>query len=218
MRRLAKARAGPWWAHHDHASGCQFVFRRASRCSRLLRVPTPRAFPQISEFFLVRSGRASSGHADSVKVAPFCWPGGLISQLINVGIRHARIAANLFKTRSRTGRVGSQMSLRKLPPLIKSKIATGVVSRSPKRADPIYHLPEHRAWRDAVIEQAGHRCEAMDNGRRCTKAAPNHRLFADHIVEVSDGGARYNLANGQCLCGSHHTIKTNQAKVRRAAG
>jgi hypothetical protein len=106
----------------------------------------------------------------------------------------------------------------KLPPLIKNKIATGVVGHSPKRADPIYHLPEHRAWRDAIIKRAGFRCQAIDGGRRCVKAAPQHRLFADHIVEVSDGGARYDIANGQCLCGEHHTIKTLKSRAQRARG
>lgn len=106
----------------------------------------------------------------------------------------------------------------KLPPLIKSTIRTGVVARSPKRADPIYYSPEHRVWRNAVIERAGFRCEATDNGRRCAKAAPGHRLFADHIIELSDGGSQFDIANGQCLCGSHHTIKTMQARAQRARG
>jgi hypothetical protein len=47
---------------------------------------------------------------------------------------------------------------------------------------------------------------------------PEHRLFADHIVEVADGGALLDPANGQCLCGAHHTLKTVRAKVARARG
>ena len=41
------------------------------------------------------------------------------------------------------------------------------------------------------------------------------RLFADHIVELRDGGNPFELANGQALCGSCHTIKTMQAKFSR---
>jgi hypothetical protein len=42
-------------------------------------------------------------------------------------------------------------------------------------------------------------------------------MFADHIHERRDGGARYDPSNGQCLCGRHHTIKTSLEKARRAA-
>jgi 5-methylcytosine-specific restriction protein A len=42
-------------------------------------------------------------------------------------------------------------------------------------------------------------------------------MFADHIVEIKDGGALLDLRNGQCLCGSHHEIKTAQAKRFRDA-
>jgi len=40
-------------------------------------------------------------------------------------------------------------------------------------------------------------------------------MFADHIKELSDGGERFALSNGQCLCGSHHTLKTNRERARR---
>jgi hypothetical protein len=89
------------------------------------------------------------------------------------------------------------------------------VARLPKTADDLYQRPEHRVWRAKVLERAGWRCEAVDASRRCAKAAPAHRLFADHIVEVRDGGALLDLANGQCLCGSHHTAKTATARAIR---
>lgn len=40
-------------------------------------------------------------------------------------------------------------------------------------------------------------------------------MFADHIVERRDGGAELDLANGRCLCGSHHSRVTAAARVRR---
>lgn len=85
----------------------------------------------------------------------------------------------------------------------------------PKQAAPVYHTPEYRAWRAAVIARAGGRCEAVDEGRRCEKAEPGHRMFADHRVEIRDGGAKHDVANGQCLCGAHHTIKTARARAAR---
>lgn len=87
--------------------------------------------------------------------------------------------------------------------------------QEPKRADPELMTPEHKAWRKAVLERAGHRCQAIENGHRCTKAAPAHRMFADHIIERKDGGAALDVRNGQCLCGSHHTSKTLAARRDR---
>lgn len=87
---------------------------------------------------------------------------------------------------------------------------------APKTADPELLTPEHRAWRSAVLRRAGYRCEAMDDGKRCTVSAPV-RLFADHIVERKDGGAPLDPRNGQCMCGSHHTRKTQAARAARMA-
>lgn len=84
-----------------------------------------------------------------------------------------------------------------------------------KRVDPELTTPEHRAWAYEVKRRAGFRCEAVDQGQRCRKSLPNHRLFADHIIERKDGGDRYDPKNGQCLCGSHHSTKTYQARADR---
>ena len=85
----------------------------------------------------------------------------------------------------------------------------------PKKADSVYHTSEFKQWRAAVIERAGGQCEAMVDGRRCKRAAPRHRMFADHKVELKDGGAPFDLDNGQCLCGSHHSAKTASARAAR---
>lgn len=85
-----------------------------------------------------------------------------------------------------------------------------------KKADAELLTPEHRAWRAAVLRLAGHRCQAIENGKRCQVAAPS-RLFADHIVERKDGGDPLDVRNGQCLCGMHHSLKTSDARARRMA-
>lgn len=84
-----------------------------------------------------------------------------------------------------------------------------------KTVDPFYLSPEYREWRDLVIRRAGGRCEAVDQGKRCIKAQPQYRMFADHIRERRDGGAQLDPANGQCLCGSHHTLKTTKVRAER---
>jgi 5-methylcytosine-specific restriction enzyme A len=105
--------------------------------------------------------------------------------------------------------------LRTLSPLVQ-RIDTRVVPLPPKQADPIYATPEYRAWQAKIIARAGARCEAVDAfGLRCTKAKPEHRLFADHIVELKDNGQPFDLNNGMCLCYSHHTIKTLAMRARR---
>lgn len=115
-----------------------------------------------------------------------------------------------------------------LPPVVpvssryRLRVAPGIVPLAdmytarppPKRVDPVYQNKDHLAWRQAVLRRAGGRCEWRDEddtpcGRR------EARMFADHITELADGGARLSLANGQCLCGKHHTLKTNRERARR---
>ena len=85
----------------------------------------------------------------------------------------------------------------------------------PKTVDPHYLSDEHKAWREQVLRNAGSRCEWIENDQRCTKAAPHHRMFADHIKERQDGGDPLDPANGQCLCGAHHTRKSAHARAQR---
>jgi hypothetical protein len=59
------------------------------------------------------------------------------------------------------------------------------------------------------------RCEAIDDGHRCVYAEPKHRMFADHIVKLFDGGSPFDPANGQCLCARHHSLKTARARQAR---
>lgn len=102
------------------------------------------------------------------------------------------------------------------------KIAPGIVplanmytAQPPRKTvDPIYKTKEHVVWRSLVLQRAGGRCEWVgEDGRRCGRKEV--RMFADHIDEIRDGGALYELSNGQCLCGGHHTLKTNRVRARR---
>jgi 5-methylcytosine-specific restriction protein A len=115
--------------------------------------------------------------------------------------------------------------LRTLAPLVRA-LDTRTVKPPPspispqqrfKRADPIYASPEFRAWRAKVVARAGGRCQAIVYGQRCTKAQPQHRMFADHIIELRDGGEPFDVANGRCLCGPHHLMKTAQTRRDRLA-
>jgi 5-methylcytosine-specific restriction enzyme A len=78
-----------------------------------------------------------------------------------------------------------------------------------KQADPIYATADHRAWRAEVIRRAGGMCQAPG----CNRSGV--RLFADHVVELRDGGAATDLGNGQALCGACHSLKTAAARAQR---
>jgi hypothetical protein len=94
--------------------------------------------------------------------------------------------------------------------LIKPAVPKGnyrTVELPPKQRDAIYATDDHVEWSKAVRMRAGWCCEKC--GRR------DARMFADHIIELSDGGQQHDLGNGQCLCGSCHTIKTMQERAKR---
>lgn len=102
--------------------------------------------------------------------------------------------------------------------MAKPRLATASTRRvatPPKVAADVYQSPEYRQWREAVIARAGRRCEVVTDGKRCWKREPHNRMFADHKVEIRDGGARFDVNNGQCLCGAHHTAKTAQERAKR---
>lgn len=107
--------------------------------------------------------------------------------------------------------------VRMMAPLI-PKVSGRTVQLEPKQAEPFYQSQDYLAWRGHVIARAAGRCEAIENGARCSKAAPLHRMFADHIKERRDGGAPFDADNGQCLCGRHHSLKTARARANRARG
>jgi 5-methylcytosine-specific restriction protein A len=110
--------------------------------------------------------------------------------------------------------MASKRKIGTLKPTLKAFDARAV-KPAPKTVDPFYLTPQYDDWRAKVIANAGARCQAFENGFRCTKAAPLHRMFADHIVERQDGGVPYDPTNGQCLCGKHHTLKTVRARAER---
>ena len=105
--------------------------------------------------------------------------------------------------------------LRSLAPMVRT-VSTATVPLPSKVKDPVYNSPESQVWRAAVNRRAGYRCEYVDHhGHRCSKTSPEHRLYADHIRELRDGGSLTDPSNGQALCASHHTDKTLATRVTR---
>lgn len=64
----------------------------------------------------------------------------------------------------------------------------------------IYHTPQWRAARRAVLDRDGYRCQS------CGKAG---RLEVDHIKPLKSGGKEFELGNLQALCRPCHFAKTS---------
>ena len=102
-------------------------------------------------------------------------------------------------------------------PSIASRIAS-IDTRSavppPKTAEPIYASREYAEWRRIVISRAHGYCQdpSCKYPNRC-----GIRLFADHVIELKDGGAPFDPSNGLARCGSCHTIKTVAERIKRSA-
>jgi 5-methylcytosine-specific restriction endonuclease McrA len=79
----------------------------------------------------------------------------------------------------------------------------------PNAAERGYCDKRHRAWRQAVLVRDGWQCQAC--GRVCTDRREAH---ADHKVPISQGGDRYDVDNGQCLCAACHGRKTRDEQQR----
>jgi 5-methylcytosine-specific restriction enzyme A len=80
-----------------------------------------------------------------------------------------------------------------------------------KIADKFYSSLEWIALRDRVRREAGGRCQTPGCGRI------ERRMYADHRVELKDGGAPLDRRNVWLLCGSCHSLKTAAARARRTA-
>jgi hypothetical protein len=106
------------------------------------------------------------------------------------------------------------MALRLVRPTVaRASITTATPEK--KQVDPYYLSPEHQRWRQEVLLRARRRCEAINC--KTAKRGAGGRLFADHIVEIKDGGSRLDVTNGQALCPRCHTLKTVAARAARMA-
>ena len=97
-----------------------------------------------------------------------------------------------------------------MPTRIPSHRPLRVSVRGPKRdesARPNAHQrgycdKAHRKWRQAVLTRCNWQC--VDCGTVATD------LHADHVVPITQGGARYDVANGEARCVRCHGRKTRR--------
>jgi 5-methylcytosine-specific restriction endonuclease McrA len=86
-------------------------------------------------------------------------------------------------------------------------------SNRPSATERGYCTKAHRAWRRAVLTRDAWQCRAC--GRVC---ANKREAQADHIVPIAQGGDRYDVANGQCLCIACHGRKTRGEQMQTTRG
>ena len=66
-----------------------------------------------------------------------------------------------------------------------------------------------------ILERKLSRWRRSDGEDPSGDAASDARLIADHVVEIEDGGAPLDVANGMTLCVACHNRKTAQARADR---
>lgn len=76
---------------------------------------------------------------------------------------------------------------------------------------PEFSTAEHKRWAREVLRRAQGKCQV--GGPDCTGVAEQ----ADHIVPVAEGGAEYDVENGQGICIPDHKAKTSQETARGRA-
>lgn len=79
-------------------------------------------------------------------------------------------------------------------------------------ADPRYRTKRWRNLKTQAHRRDGYRC--VIPGCK-VDTTPKHSLYADHIIEVRDGGAFWDLNNLQTLCYEHHNAKTADVRAQR---
>ena len=102
------------------------------------------------------------------------------------------------------------MALKLIEPRIKARAASRVRMLPTEGGANAAHYQSdgHKAWAAAVKRRDGYRCVVPG----CDSKG---RVIADHIVEITDGGARFDPSNGETLCIACHNRKTAAAKAKR---
>ena len=92
-----------------------------------------------------------------------------------------------------------------MPMRIASFVPKRLASRKidSSKSNSIYGNKGHKEWRAAVLLRDNWQCCS------CRRICGGRgEAQADHIVPLVQGGARFDLENGQCLCPSCHSRKT----------
>jgi hypothetical protein len=82
----------------------------------------------------------------------------------------------------------------------------------PKEVDPFYASREWRALVDKIKRERGDVCEDP----HCKGPhSRGQRIYADHIVEIKDGGAKLKATGILLRCARSHSLKTARERAAR---
>ena len=79
--------------------------------------------------------------------------------------------------------------------------------------DPRYNSQRWKRLRAQVVAMYGRRCAVSG----CTSDMSRPRMcHVDHVIEVQDGGAFWDISNLQLVCYPRHSSKSPDVAARRA--
>ena len=94
------------------------------------------------------------------------------------------------------------------PPRLRTRGPRRDDTARPNAAARGYCDKAHKAWRQAVLTRCNWQC--VD----CGRVAHGREMHADHIVPISQGGDRYDVANGAARCLACHSRKTARENAK----
>ena len=80
------------------------------------------------------------------------------------------------------------------------------------KADPRYNTQRWKNLRARVVAMYGRQCAVSGCSSDMTKPRMTH---VDHIVEIQDGGAFWDINNLRVVCYPHHSSKSLDVAARR---
>lgn len=95
------------------------------------------------------------------------------------------------------------------PVRLRSSKARQDDSARPNAAERGYCSTAHKRWRQEVLIRCAWQC--VD----CGRVAYGREMHADHVLPISQGGERYDVANGQARCQPCHSRKTASERMKR---
>ena len=103
--------------------------------------------------------------------------------------------------------------LKSLPPHV-AKLDTSIAPLPPKESDPFYLS---REWRALVAKIKRERGDVCEDPHCKGPHTPGQRIYADHIVEIQDGGAKLDATGILLRCARSHSLKTARERTKRTA-
>lgn len=104
--------------------------------------------------------------------------------------------------------------VRNVSPVVRS-LSMRAAEPPVKQTAAIYRSPEWRSLVATIVAQRGRICEDPHCDGRTHRRGM--RVFADHVIELKDGGPAFDPGNIMLRCGASHSLKTARVRAARMA-